>query len=575
MSLPKQFIDDIRNRLTLSEVIGKRIKVSRGGREFKACCPFHHEKTPSFTINDQKGFYHCFGCGAHGDVVGFVMQYDNLSFMDAVETLAAQAGLDVPQSTPEEKAKFEKQKTLYDVTEAATKWFENQLFSKAGKEALQYLLGRGLTEETIRNFRIGYAPFDYYASDDVNYVIALKNQNYPFHDLEEVGLAKSSAKGEYPFFRGRIIFPVSDQRGRVVAYGGRILPKYDVKEGDFTPPKYLNSPDTPLFHKGRLLYNFSRARQAGASGEPIILTEGYMDVIALAQAGITGAVAPLGTALTEDQIQLLWKISHYDEKTPYLCFDGDSAGYRAAFRAVERVLPLMQPDYSARFVFMPEGEDPDTLVSKKGKLGFDAMLERALSLFDTVWLKETTGRKIDTPEAKAGLKARLEGLINTIGHHDVQRFYLQEMNSKLYQSMRPAAYSKDFRNGKKGVSAVSPVKKVGKPQMRDNGADARILLACMINHIALFEDKDEFIATLPIPNQELQNLRSDLLDIMASGGYENSAQLQEALSHKGHKKILAELLSNKTYLLAPFARQDADSEDTIQGWENTVTLIKK
>lgn len=574
MSIPKQFIDDIRSRLTLSEIIGKRIKVSRAGRESKACCPFHHEKTPSFTINDQKGFYHCFGCGAHGDVVGFVMQHDNLSFMDAVETLAAQAGLQVPQSTPEEKEKFEKQKSLYDITEAAAKWFENQLFSKSGKEALQYLIGRGLSEETIRNFRIGYAPFEYYASEDVNYVIALKNQKFEFKDMEEVGLAKASAKGEYPFFRGRIIFPVSDQRGRVVGYGGRILPRYDVKDGDFTPPKYLNSPDTPLFHKGKLLYNFSKARQAGAGGEPIVLTEGYMDVIALAQAGISSAVAPLGTALTEDQIQLLWKISHYDDKTPYLCFDGDNAGYRAAFRAVERVLPLMQPDTSARFIFMPEGEDPDTLVSKKGKIGFDALLNRATSLFDTLWLKETTGRKVDTPESKAGLKARLEALINTIGHPDVQKFYLQEMNSKLYQSFRPNnTYTKGEYGKKKAVMA--PVRKVTKPQARESGTDVKILLACMINHINLFEHEDELIATLPITNQELQNLRSDLLEIMSSGGGETQEKLKEALVDKGHKKVLADLLSNKTYLLAPFARQDAETEDTLQGWKNTVTLIKK
>lgn len=570
--IPKNYIDELRQRLTLSEIIGKRIKVTRAGREFKACCPFHNENTPSFTINDQKGFYHCFGCGAHGDVVGFVMQHDNLAFMDAVEQLSAQAGLEMPKATPEERQKFEKQKTLYDVIEAGCKWFEAQLWLPANRFALDYLLNRGLTEKTIRDFRIGFAP------DDHNlFVQDMKAQNQDMVQLREVGLTRASKKqgqDDYAFFRGRIMFPVTDKRGRVIAFGGRILPQYDVKNGDYTPAKYMNSPDHDLFHKGTILYNMSKARQAASQkNEPIIVTEGYMDVIALAQAGIETGVAPLGTALTESQIVETWKISPYDNKYPYLCFDGDNAGYRAAFRAVERMMPMLGPEQSAKFVFMPQGEDPDSLIKKGGRRAFDALLEGALPLFKALWMKETEGRSLDTPEDKAGLKNRLMEMVFKIENKDVQSFYARQVNDEIYHTFRPR-----FNKGGFGKKQAGPTAKVAQLVNKKDEIRSRILLATMINHTELLADQMDVIFSLPMASDSLLKLRDDMLHLYYENeerGENEKNKLKSALIDAGHEKTLDVLLSNNTYLHAPFAKTDAEVEDILNGWKNTLELFQK
>ena len=312
MSLPPGFLEELRTRLQVSDVVGKRVPLQRSTKgEFKACCPFHKEKTPSFTVNDQKGFFYCFGCGATGDVISFVMQHDRLSFMEAIETLASQAGLEVPKAEPEDRARFERQKTLYDVVESACAFFEAELRGPGGRAARDYLKGRGLDGDTISRFRLGFAP-----DDGGKLIKHLRGQGFQDAMIEEVGLARRPDDGRdlYSFFRNRVIFPVADRRGRTVAFGGRIM------EGD--GPKYINSPDNPLFHKGSLLYGMSRARQAASQGQTVIVAEGYMDVIALVRAGFEAAVAPLGTALTEEQIVELWKMA----PVPVLCFDGDEAG---------------------------------------------------------------------------------------------------------------------------------------------------------------------------------------------------------------------------------------------------------
>ncbi|TSD84271.1 DNA primase, partial [Mycobacterium sp. KBS0706] len=292
MSLPPGFLEELRTRLQVSDVVGKRVPLQRSTKgEFKACCPFHKEKTPSFTVNDQKGFFYCFGCGATGDVISFVMQHDRLSFMEAIETLASQAGLEVPKAAPEDRARFERQKTLYDVVESACAFFEAELRGAGGRAARDYLKGRGLDGDTISRFRLGFAP-----AEAGKLIRHLRGQGFQDAMIEEVGLARRPDDGRdlYSFFRNRVIFPVADRRGRTVAFGGRIM------EGD--GPKYINSPDNPLFHKGNLLYGMSRARQAASQGQTVIVAEGYMDVIALVRAGFEAAVAPLGTALTEEQI---------------------------------------------------------------------------------------------------------------------------------------------------------------------------------------------------------------------------------------------------------------------------------
>ena len=370
MYISPRFMAELRDRLTLSEIVGRRVKLTRAGREFKGCCPFHNEKTPSFYVNDDKQFYHCFGCGAHGDAVGFVMQNSNISFIEAVEMLAGEAGLEVPQQTPQEIQKAKQQKDLYDLMEAATQFFEEKLYRPAGKEALQYLQQRGVKEDSLSSFRIGFAP------DDAQALYRhLRKEGYSEEQMIESSLIRPSKKGgdPYAFFRERVMFPVTDRRGRVVAYGGRILPDHlrAPDRGSFKPPKYMNSSDTPLFHKGRMLYGESHARQAASDGELVIVVEGYLDVIACFEAGWRGAVAPLGTAMTEDQIASLWKMIPDDRKVPVLCFDGDEAGRRAAARACERILPLLKPNHSARIAFLPEGQDPDSLIKAQGKKAFE------------------------------------------------------------------------------------------------------------------------------------------------------------------------------------------------------------
>ena len=328
MAFPPQFLDELRARLPVSEVVGRKVRLLRKGREHSGLCPFHNEKTPSFTVNDEKGFYHCFGCGAHGSVIDFAMETEGLSFPEAVEKLAGQAGLQVPQSSPEERERAKVRSTLYDVLEQVCDWYEDQLTRPGGRQAYDYLKQRGFTDETIGRFRLGFAP-----DGRGKLLQAMESRGIERRQLVEAGLIKLPEGGGDPrdYFFNRVMFPITDGRDRVIAFGGRIL-------GD-GQPKYLNSPETPLFHKGRNLYNYAMAREASKDAGTVIVAEGYTDVIALAQAGLPNAVAPLGTALTEEQIGLLWRIA--DE--PVLCFDGDNAGERAALRAAERAMPILKP----------------------------------------------------------------------------------------------------------------------------------------------------------------------------------------------------------------------------------------
>ncbi|MCB9973686.1 MAG: DNA primase [Rhodospirillales bacterium] len=338
MNITPRFLDELRNRILLSELVGQHVRLTRAGREFKGCCPFHKEKTASFYVNDDKQFYHCFGCGAHGDVIGWTMQHGNRSFPEAIEQLAAQAGLEMPKQSPQDIKQAREEKNLYQLMEDATAFFEEQLRDLRHKPSYDYILGRGLTEETLSAFRVGYASEDRQALYH-----HLKTKGYTDAQMMEMGVIRKDKKGQpYAFFRERIMFPVSDRRGRIVAFGGRILPDHlrPPDQSGYTPAKYMNSIDTPLFHKGRMLYGAAHAAYAAREGAPLIVTEGYMDVIACWQAGFRGAVAPLGTALTEEQILVLWRLSMEEVKAPVLCFDGDEAGRRAAMRAAERRCPL-------------------------------------------------------------------------------------------------------------------------------------------------------------------------------------------------------------------------------------------
>ena len=411
MALSPQWLDELRSRVTLSSVVMRTTKLQRAGREWKACCPFHNEKTPSFTVNDQKGFYHCFGCQAHGDVISWMTDQRGLSFMDAVKELASEAGLEVPQPDPHEAHRAEQRAGLHDVMKSAQDWFMHNLHAATGAEARDYLSKRGLNARTIERFGFGWAP------DDRG---GLKKALSHFDEsmLVEAGLLISvDDRQPYDRFRGRVTLPIQDTRERVIAFGGRIL--HD-REG---APKYLNSPDTPLFDKGRTLYNIHRAGPACRKSNRVVVVEGYMDVVALGAAGIEDSVAPMGTALTERQVELLWRLA--DKSV--LCFDGDGAGRRAAMKAVERTLPLLRPGHSLQIVTLPAGIDPDDLVRKSGAGAMEDLLAAPRTMLDLMWEHERDARALTAPEDKAGLKERLLAHVDAIQHPDIRSLYRREL----------------------------------------------------------------------------------------------------------------------------------------------------
>ncbi|WP_449231059.1 DNA primase [Azospirillum doebereinerae] len=580
MAFPPQFLEELRGRLALSDVVSKRLRLIRAGREFKAPCPFHNEKSPSFYVNDQKGFFHCFGCGAHGDVIGFVMRHDNLGFPEAVEQLAGDAGLAVPRPTDEDRHRYERRKTLHDLVEQAARWFEQQLHGPAGRAGLEYFQRRGLDTDSMARFRLGFAPGDSGALRQ-----HLLKLNYAEEDMVTAGLLKRPDDGRtpYSFFRNRVMFPVTDRRGQVVAFGGRIL------EGD--GPKYVNSAETPIFQKGSLLYGLSRARQAAADGKPVIVAEGYMDVIALVRAGFEGAVAPLGTALTETQVQALWKLIPASEKVPFLCFDGDNAGRRAAWRAVERILPHLAPGQSARVAFLPEGEDPDSLIRAQGAKAMGALLEQAIPLADAVWRMETEGKPTDSPESKAAVKAALEARVGTIGDRDVQSFYRTEMRRRVDEAFAPpprarfnqGSWQGSWQPGRRFGEpprrhvAGTPGRMTSKPAGEGRGrvqrlppVRERILLATLINHPDLFGELGEPLGLLPFGDPDLEKLRWAVMEWLSDERNGDStldaAALCRHLSSAGHETMVGALLGESTYVHAGFARPDASTEDARKGW---------
>ena len=441
--LSPQWLDELRARVTLSSVVQRTVKLQRAGHEWKACCPFHNEKSPSFYVNDQKGFYHCFGCQAHGDVIRWMTDHMGLAFMDAVKELAAQAGMEVPAPDPRAAQRAEQRTTLIDVTDAAQGWFVDRLRSTDGSAARDYLGSRGFSDATVREFGFGYAPADGQA---------LKGAPSQFPDelLIEAGMRiKVEDKEPYDRFRDRLMLPIHDARGRVIAFGGRILSK------DTDAPKYLNSPDTPLFDKGRTLYNLHRAGPASRKTNRIVVVEGYMDVIALVNAGIADAVAPLGTALTEQQIELLWRLV----EVPVLCFAGDAAGQRAAMKAIVRALPMLRPAHSLGIVRLPAGLDPDDLVKQQGPTAMQALLAEAGTLLDTLWAFERDAQPLRTPEDKAGLKQRLLDHVDAIQHPDIRALYKRELMDRFSAFAFPPREGSEWKprgSGMPGRPASSP-----------------------------------------------------------------------------------------------------------------------
>lgn len=412
MALSPQWLDELRARVTLSSVVRRTTKLQKAGREWKACCPFHSEKTPSFYVNDEKGFYHCFGCQAHGDVIRWMTDQRGLAFMDAVKELAAEAGLELPAPDPMAARKAEQRAGLHDVMAAAQEWFRAQLDTPQGAAAREYLKSRRFDGHTLDRFGFGYAPNSRNALKE-----ALGRYGEPM--LVEAGLLiEVEERDPYDRFRDRLTIPIHDARGRVIGFAARIL-----DTGRKDAPKYLNSPDTPLFDKGRTLFNLHRAAPASRKSGRIVVVEGQMDAIALAAAGIDEAVAPMGTALTEPQIEMLWRLCD----KPILCFDGDAAGRRAAIKAATRALPLLRPGHSLLFVTLPAGMDPDDVLRSAGMQEIDRLLAEPASLLDMLWQHERDTTPLTSPEDKARLKERLIAHAEAIQHPDIRSLYRREL----------------------------------------------------------------------------------------------------------------------------------------------------
>lgn len=428
MSLPPGFLDELRTRLSLGQVVGRKVmwdsrKSNQAKGDLWAPCPFHQEKSASFHVDDRKGFYYCFGCHAKGDAISFVRETENVDFMEAVRILAGEAGMPMPQRDPQAQQKADTRTQLAEVMEQAVQYYRLQLKTGVASDARAYLDRRGLSQQTLDRWEIGFAPDAWQGLWD-----HLKSKNISDELIIGAGLAKPSQKGGKPYdtFRGRIMFPIRDARGRCTAFGGRAMDPND-------NAKYLNSPETELFDKGRSLYNHGPARTAAGKGQPLIVAEGYMDVIALSEAGFEAAVAPLGTAITENQLQMLWRIA----PEPVIALDGDTAGLRAAMRLIDLSLPLVQAGQSLRFAMMPEGKDPDDLLKSSGAPALQKLLDEAMPMVRLLWQRETEGRVFDSPERKAALDKALRDKIKTIADPSIRNHYGQEIKELRFQLFRP------------------------------------------------------------------------------------------------------------------------------------------
>jgi DNA primase len=557
------FLQTLRDRLTITEVIRPHVKLTRKGREYTGLCPFHKEKSSSFTVSDEKGFYHCFGCGAHGDIFDFVMQKQNMPFMEAVELLANLLGLEIPKRQLESSSTLTQPKpdaSLYEVMEAACSWYQHQLSLSQGAPARAYFEHRGLLPETITQFRLGYAP-------ERGLQEALKKQGFSENIMIKAGLVGRAEErdGTYDRFRCRLMFPIWDGKGRVIAFGGRIL-----KEGE---PKYLNSPDTPTFIKGKTLYAYNLALPAARQKESLInslmVVEGYMDVIAMHQAGFKTTIAPLGTALTHEQMVLLWR----GTEDPILCFDGDLAGIRAAHRAAEKALGVLKVGQTLRFCFLPSGEDPDSLLQAGHRDQLHDLLGKPQPLVDVLWSIFIQGRLFSTPEQKAMARRDLGQLMKEITDPDVRHFYREEMSSRLQALIEPKGrdQGRNHQNYDQWRRYPAPLKSaplmVSRTSPKKNHLGHKILLATLINHPTLIEDTAESLMLLGESSREYDELRQAILSIVAEAPALSAAELKDLLNQRGFASLLAELLTSQIYSFAPFVKETSTKEEALAGWK--------
>jgi DNA primase len=544
MALPPAFLEELRVRTPLAAVIGRRVKLARSGRQLKGCCPFHGEKTPSFYVYDDH--YHCFGCGAHGDAIGFVMQSQGAGFMEAVEQLAAEAGLEVPKPSAEAAEAERRRHDLVTVLQAVETSYQRRLHLPEGRHALAYLRGRGLTDETIQRFGLGWS-----GEGRGALTADLARDGITPDLLLEAGLLRRDDETgrTYDLFFNRVMFPIRDRRGRVISFGGRIL-------GD-GQPKYVNGPETALFSKRRNLYALDLAREAVRSGATLVVVEGYMDVIALNQAGFGAAVAPLGTALTEEQLQELWRLS----PCPTLCFDGDAAGARAAARAAELALPLLAPDRTLQLASLPSGEDPDTLVRRQGPPGFQTVLSAARPLADSLYdlIREASGQA--TPEQRAAFRVRLDQAARRIPDKALSDEYLDALRGRFYAERRR---ERTQRNGR----PAAPVRSFARPAPSPGATSlerSRILTTILLHHPHLLHDVEHAYADIGLP-PAMAKLREALLAWVNDVEMLDSQALIDHLTLSGLRAEVDLALAAAPVPLPAYASPDAMPAEAVSGW---------
>ena len=528
----QKFLDELRSRISIADVVGTKVKLTKRGREYLGLCPFHNEKTPSFTVNESKGFYHCFGCGAHGDIVKFEMDANGLPFIDAVKKLADKVGMQLPSWSKESQEQNLKRKSLYEIMDIACAFFEKNLRMPVGAQGLAYFKEkRGLSDETIKKFRLGFAP------NNNGLKALLSSKGVSEHDMAELGLIavpEDKNRSPHDFFRERVMIPIIDKQGNVIAFGGRIM--------DNSQPKYLNSPETPIFNKRRILYNMNNAREPAYGSKRLIICEGYMDVIALDCFNFNYAVAPLGTALTEEQIIEAWRVCN----TPTLCFDGDSAGIKAAIRSIDRVLPILKAGYSVNYIFLKEKKDPDELLRSLGAPMFEQYLQRAKPLVDILWHKCKMNKDTDTPEQKALIEKETFDEVAKIKDDQIRNYYTQEMKKRIYYTFGKGSIYKNtptpnnneptqVNNPPKTAYKARRIKQentsvyhfVKKPPLND--LVIRGIIAAMLLYPELIEKYEEKLTAFEINDSRMAKVLAEIIEINQEDEHLDSETLIEKL----------------------------------------------
>lgn len=541
MQFPSSFLDELRNRLLPSAVVGKKVALKSNGREHGGLCPFHKEKTPSFTVSDEKGFYHCFGCGAHGDIIKFTMEADGLPFMEAVKKLAYDAGMAMPEMSRESQAKEIRRKSLYDVTKLACDFFQEQL--QKSQEPMAYLKKRGITSEILTKFKIGFAPVG-----NENLKNFLKKHNISEQQMLAVGLVVQKNGGLIDKFRNRIMFPIIDTKERVVAFGGRVL-------GDGIP-KYLNSPETEIFHKGSILYNENNARKLAFKTGKLVVAEGYMDVIALHMAGIKTAVAPLGTAITEQHLQRLWYIT----KEPVICLDGDKAGIGAMNRVANLALTMLEPGATLKFSLLPDGLDPDDFINKNGVEPLRQLLRNAKPLSEILWEDKKAEYNLNTPEKKAQLEQDLNALVEKIKNPTVAKYYKNFFYEKLWQLGR----SKKTRE--KDTTNMAEIAQIPDFNIRSMQGCEKAILAFAINYPHLLSEYDgyeEFI-NIEFSSEKLDKIRQAILEVC---GLESEIDTKSLIAHLENSGY-----SNDILYLKGLIGENIDFSKILTGWKYNIQM---